>query len=203
MENINIDKFNPDKQKEVSVKRYELWIAMATIIGTLIISTTSLWKLYLDKQDKHNLEIINSKDLRKTLKMPLEGSWSYTMIYPKFHGTYKDWKGQGRAIIMWDIDKEHYDVLFGGKVFSLSGDGSDISPTVTYLLRGIINSDNKGFPSSRKIHFQYVSAMGKNGFTSRSNHYFTLDSISSGIPNELIFNYVSNNTNGIATLTRQ
>ncbi|MEX0967284.1 MAG: hypothetical protein WD077_08595 [Bacteroidia bacterium] len=190
-------------EKTVNIKRYELWIGIVTLIGILILSGTSLVKQYLDSKQTPQIVIKDAQDIRNLIKMPLEGKYSIKMDYSSFHSDSREWRGTGMAYIIWNSDNNKYEMLLGGMVFLLSHDNPDHKPHVTYLVKAQIFTDDNGKPSTAKIPFKYITAMGVEGFQSRSDHHFVLGQIDYFNLTEIILYYESNNTKGKLTLIKE
>lgn len=130
-------------------KSLELWVAVIGLIATIITSTVFV------------LQEIKPVVLAMSPK-PLEGVWSVESHYEKFHGEVGDWRGAGKAIIIWKRDEEHYEVYFGVNVFS-EAQGTVLSA----YTQGLIRANKEGWPSDifEIGDFEYITRMHWQGKT--------------------------------------
>jgi len=132
---------------QVIIKRYELWIAIVTLIGTLALAGVALVKQFQTSDSLKNIsvKIEDSEDLRKIIQKPLEGVWRYNMAYDSFHSKAERWNALGRAIFLWKQGNK-YEVYIGASLFELNaGNGEQI---VTWFLRGDLPASLEGYPSA-------------------------------------------------------
>src|SRR5665647_2202979 len=84
---------------EFRIKKYQLWTAIAVLIGALIPTVTTFTKID---------EVL--KNISRLADKPLEGEWDYVSKYDKYYNEtdLHMLQGMGKAIIIWkNLDKRY------------------------------------------------------------------------------------------------
>ena len=112
---------------------------------------------------------------------PLEGIWSFTMEYSRFHGKKGTWTGDGQAVILWKHEGNRYDIYFGSIVIP-SGEST---PILVGFSIGKILANEEGWPTSEPFTIddvKYISRMHRDGrqpsklfYTIKNATYTSLD----------------------------
>lgn len=187
----------PPDPSAPTVKRYEIVIAAITLIGTLIVSLTTLIGLW-SKQIRPEVSIANVAGLREALRMPLEGTWSYVTDYSRFHKRGPGFKGEGKAVITWDPAKQQYAMLLSGMVVDTTGDKREV--VVVHSVEGTIPADQRGVPIRGRVAFSYLSHMGRPGFQGYTDHHYLLNEAVGDRPTSIQLVYKSTTTTATTTL---
>ena len=151
------------KPVSVMVKRYELMIALVSLIGALTATTTSLIIQFRQGQRLAELQVTirDTNELREALRKPLEGVWEYKLEFPKYFGQETPYISTGKAIIVWRHASSDYEVYIGYGVKQQWG----AEEVVTGFLSGTLRANPDGWPDEPfALPMRYTHRTGKTGF---------------------------------------
>jgi hypothetical protein len=153
----------PKKPASVIVKRYELVIALASLLAALVATITSLIIQYRQVQrlDELQITIRDTNDLRESLRKPLEGLWEYKLEFAKYFGQESPYISTGKAIIIWQPTSNDYGVYIAYGVKQQWG----VEEVVTGFLSGTLRTNGDGWPEEPfDLPMRYDHRTGKIGF---------------------------------------
>ena len=155
---------NNKKPTSTVLKRYELIIAVSSLLAVFIANVTSLIIQYQQVKRLNELQVTirDVNDLRESLAKPLEGVWDYKLEFAKFFGDKdKPYESNGKAIIIWHSAGNYYDVYIGYGIKYQWG----TEDVVTGLISGTLRTDEEGWPEQPfELPMRYDHRTGKSGF---------------------------------------
>jgi len=197
--------------EDIRIKRYQLLIALTTLVGALIVSGVSVYQQMANAKQLGTLSatIKDSEDLRHALLKPLEGVWDLQIDYKKFHGK-NGYQAEGKAIFIWKPDRNKYLIYVG---LGASKKAETFDNSVTWFLESHINANQYGYPAETfKQEFKYIYRTGIEEFkhpTARrvvtTMNYVRPESITNShiITGTLLIKDESSITKSIITFTKE
>jgi hypothetical protein len=154
---------NTKKPLSVVVKRYELVIALISLVGALAATTTSLIIQYKQSQrlDELQVTVRDTNELRESLRKPLEGVWEYKLEFTKYFGKEEPYVSTGTAIIVWRPASNDHEVYI---VYGIKPKWG-VEEVVTGFISGTLRTNGDGWPEEPfEIPMRYIHRTGKVGF---------------------------------------
>jgi len=145
--------------QDISIKKYQLVIALVTLAGTLIVAGVSVYQQTENTQRLGTLDIAikDSEGLRKALLKPLEGVWDVKVDYDKFHDE-DDYEAEGKAIFIWKPERNKYLIYVG---MGASKEEGTFDNCVTWFLESSIKANQFGIPHEKlTLEFKYIYRTG-------------------------------------------
>ncbi len=131
--------------EDIVVKKYQLYIAIISLLSTLLISVFGLFQMYQNskKLGLIDIAISDTQELRKSLKKPLEGVFGYQANYDVFHGEKGPWQALGKAIFLWNPSKSSYDVFLAASLKDIESSQKDL---LAWYFETEYKTDESGWP---------------------------------------------------------
>lgn len=138
----------------------QFWTSLILLAVTVVLTAYAVYQQRIQSKRLSMMEIVisDSQSLRDSLRKPLEGTWSYTLDYTRFHGKEGSWQAVGKALFIWRSTESSYDIYIGANVME---DNRPTEVLVTFFLEGRLETDRSGWPEHRpSIEATYTARKG-------------------------------------------
>lgn len=180
--------------------------SIIVLITNVIVLLTSLVEIHKLKKEIKDVKIVinNTMELKEALKSPLEGVWTVSGKYSKYHNITSIHYCSGYAHFYWDELSKRYKVYY---TYSVRGEQSDID-LVTAICSGMGLCDETGDVKNNDklcLHMSIENRSAKDNFNNSSKNFeFVSQKIKkkNNKINEIIFVFKNSNVDGIIKFTR-
>ncbi len=152
-----------EKPVTMTVKRYDLIIAVISLLGVIAATTTTLIMQHRQSQrlDLLQASIRDTDELRESLRKPLEGVWEHRIEFSKYFGQNIKYNSSGKAIFVWQAANSNYAVYIGYGIKKEFGS----EEVVSGFLTGTLQANKDGWPAEPfEINLRYAHRTGKGDF---------------------------------------
>ena len=138
----------------------KFWTGLTFLTITVILTAFRIYQSHVQGKRLSMMEVVirDTQDLRDSLCKPLEGIWSYSLEYERFHEKEeKNWRAAGKAVFIWRSATSTYDVYIGAKVTE------EYKPDVlvAFFLEGTLATGRSGWPEHQPtIDAKYLARKG-------------------------------------------
>jgi hypothetical protein len=150
-------------------EKVKLWTAIGTLFGVVAGFGVTASQLLNQSKDLQRIEqnFRNLSDLRKALRMPLEGLWDYHVEFAKYFGKVSPHRkvSGGIAVFLWNEGSAPgYDIYVGAGIQQQGSEGK----IVTYVIKYSMEADTLGNPTTNSAHGAYIARTTSDPTFSRS-----------------------------------